>query len=267
MSGYEGEPERAEGAQRQPETRTDAVQKESMDASKDHIERTRAQAAHQKNTKDRLPNSTTNAIGRPEITGDGGKVLVKGAEPMQKDGSIDGSREGMKGASQSGESQTRIAQGHNPLNSFFAGRMDATAEQSEKVRTAVENGELSADEGASRLKSLSHEIEHLKDLKDSSNGQISQVADASGAGTKPKEGEAPAAGQSDEKSKEGESDVATPSKELLDAYGGMRPDDLWKQMGEMAEQLDGMPPGPDKDAKARQYNDMNTVYQYLRSRE
>lgn len=275
MSGREGDSEKHEAAERPPERGTEAAQRESMGGAVDHLERTRAQAAHQKDTENRLPKPTTRALGRPEIVGDDGKVLVKGAEPHKdanrdnlRDGDTGASnRDGDKGASHSADGQARIAQAHTPLNSFLAGRIDATADQGQKVMNAAESGELSADEAISRLQNLNNEVGHLKDLKGMSRGAATTAAEAAEAAPKVKEGEAPAAGQSEGTGKQDDSGASTPSKELMDAYGGQNPDALWKQMGATADQIDGMPAGPEKDAKARQYNDMNNVYQYLRSRQ
>ncbi len=285
MSSLEGDSEKYEAAEVPPERRTETAQRESMGAAVDQLERTRQQAARQKDTANRLPNPTTGALGRPEVVSDNGKVLVKGAEPSHITETRGSIKDGAKGESTSADGQARTAQVHSPLNSFFAGRMDATADQAQKVRNAAEGGELSADEAVSRLQNLNNEMGHLRDLKGSSRSAVYAAAEATGSAPKAKEGEAPAAGQSegtskqddtskqadsgkqDDTGKQDDSDVSIPSKELMDAYGSLSPDDIWKSMGEMADQLDGMPAGPEKDAKARQYNDMNTVYQYLRSRE
>lgn len=270
MSNNEGDSETREAVEQPPQRATEATQRESMGAAVDHLERTRAQAAHQSNTENRLPKATTKALGRPEIVGDGGKVLVKGAEPSQLDASKINPKDGPKEALKGGEQQASAAQVHNPLNAFFAGRMEATSDQAQKVMNAAQSGDLTADEAMSQLKDLTNEMGKLKDQKGASRDTSTSTIEATGTAPKAETGgglQSDKTTKEDDTTKQDDSSIPTPSKELMDAYGSIKPDDLWKQMGDLADKLDGLPAGPDKDAMARQYNDMNTVYQYLRSRE
>ncbi len=66
------------------EKSADVASEEASKGAATHLDKQRQDLAHQKDTENRPPNPTTKGFGRPEILGDDGKALVKGAVAAAK---------------------------------------------------------------------------------------------------------------------------------------------------------------------------------------